>query len=126
MIESAVALNLVVIRTTDLEAASRFYSALGLEFSKERHGTGPEHLVARLGPLVFEIYPASGGASFTGIRLGFIVPSVHAAVLAAEAAGGKVVSPPREGLDGVGAVVMDPDGHKVEIALVSSGNRRAE
>ena len=38
------ALNLVVIRASDLERAARFYAALGIRLSRERHGSGPEHL----------------------------------------------------------------------------------
>ena len=35
-------LNLVVIRAAELERSQRFYEALGLRFSHEQHGRGPE------------------------------------------------------------------------------------
>ena len=52
-----VSLNLVVIRSPDIERACRFYSALGLAFTKHAHGTGPEHYACEIGGIVFEIYP---------------------------------------------------------------------
>jgi catechol 2,3-dioxygenase-like lactoylglutathione lyase family enzyme len=109
------ALNLVVIRSADLERAARFYAALGVEFVRERHGGGPEHLAARLGPVVFEVYPQGDGPSSLGVRLGFRVGSVAEAVEAARAAGGAVVSEPRPSPWGVRAVVADPDAHRIEL-----------
>ncbi|RYD29752.1 MAG: glyoxalase/bleomycin resistance/dioxygenase family protein, partial [Verrucomicrobiaceae bacterium] len=40
------ALNLVVLRSRDMEHAADFYNRLGLEFSRHRHGKGPEHFAA--------------------------------------------------------------------------------
>lgn len=37
-------LNLVVIRSVDLDRAEKFYNALGLLFERHSHGIGPEHL----------------------------------------------------------------------------------
>jgi hypothetical protein len=34
-------LNLLVLRTANLEDLRRFYSALGAHFERERHGNGP-------------------------------------------------------------------------------------
>lgn len=52
-----VLLNLVVIRSADLDRSESFYRTLGLTFTRHRHGAGPEHLSCELGPLVFEVYP---------------------------------------------------------------------
>src|SRR3546814_7493059 len=52
----------------DLEAAQRFYEALGLQFRRERHGNGPEHLTAPLGAAVFELYPADATTSRSEAR----------------------------------------------------------
>jgi catechol 2,3-dioxygenase-like lactoylglutathione lyase family enzyme len=113
--DSTPALNLLVIRTGDLEPAARFYAALGVEVARERHGGGPEHLAARLGPVVFEVYPQGDGPSSVGVRLGFRVASAAQAVEAARAAGGSVVSGPQPSPWGVRAVVADPDSHKIEL-----------
>ena len=73
--QQSVLLNLVVIRCADLDRSESFYRALGLSFTRHRHGAGPEHLSCELGPLVFEIYPG-GADSPSPSRIGFRVPSV--------------------------------------------------
>src|SRR5262245_44389775 len=88
------ALNLVVIRSADLDRAARFYAAVGIQTARERHGSGPEHLAAQLGEVVLEVYPLGNGPSSLGVRLGFRVTSVADAVEAALAAGGSSVSAP--------------------------------
>jgi catechol 2,3-dioxygenase-like lactoylglutathione lyase family enzyme len=109
------ALNLVVLRVSDLEQASRFYGALGLPLRPERHGSGPEHLTADLGGAVFDLCPRSGGAPTAGTRVGFRVSSVEAAVAACRALGAEILSPAAEGPWGLRAIVADPDGHRVEL-----------
>ncbi len=108
-------LNLVVLRSSDLERSGRFYAALGVRLRPERHGSGPEHLAGQAGGADFEIYPQGDAGATTGTRVGFRVASVAAAVAAAVAAGGAVVSPAREGPWGLRAVLADPDGHRVEL-----------
>src|SRR5262245_44186016 len=109
------ALNLVVIRSADLERAGAFYAALGVPLVRERHGSGPEHLAGPAGVAVLEVYPRGEGGGTLGVRLGFRVASVADAVAAAQGAGGSVVSPARESPWGLRAVVADPDGHRVEL-----------
>lgn len=111
-------LNLVVIRTADLERAARFYGVIGLTFTRERHGTGPEHLACEVAAagLVFEIYPRKAESeSSDATRLGFAVPDVDAAVAALLSAGGTPVTEPKDSPWGRRAVVADPDGHRVEL-----------
>ena len=113
---SNVTLNLVVLWSPDIERAAAFYSCLGLQFSKHRHGTGPEHFSAELPGAVFELYAlAADGSSTLGSRIGFRVPSVDAAVAALSEYPGAVISPPRDSEWGRRAVVADPDGHKIEL-----------
>jgi lactoylglutathione lyase len=109
-------LNLVVIRVSDLEASRRFYEGLGIQFSLEQHGSGPKHLAAELPGTVFEIYPRGNGPTTAGVRLGFRVESVAAAFSAAEQLGAEIASPPKESEWGLRAVIVDPDGHRVEIS----------
>jgi lactoylglutathione lyase len=112
----AITLNLIVIRSPDIDRAAEFYRALGLTLEKHRHANGPLHYVADVGGVVFEIYPRRGEEDNTcGVRLGFQVTSVEAAVTAAETAGGHVVSPPQFSQWGFRAVVDDPDGHRIEL-----------
>jgi lactoylglutathione lyase len=109
-----VTLRLIVLRSPDMERTARFYELLGIHFERERHGSGPEHLAGQVGPTVLEIYPPADGSDTVGVRLGFAVPSVDAAVAAVSEAGGKVVSTPQPGPWGYRAVVADPDGRRVE------------
>jgi lactoylglutathione lyase len=108
-------LNLVVLFSADPDRVARFYGLLGIHFEQERHGTGPEHLAGKLGAQVLEIYPQSGNAGVTEVRLGFSVNSVDAVVNAVRQAGGCVVSAPCLGKWGYRAVLADPEGRRVEI-----------
>jgi lactoylglutathione lyase len=109
-------LSLVVIRSGDLERSVLFYRTLGLEFVKHRHGAGAEHFACELGQAVFEIYPRSNDTDSTSAtRIGFRVPSVDDAVTRLEELGVQIISPPQESPWGRRAVVIDPDGHKVEL-----------
>ena len=75
-------LSLVVIRAQNINRLASFYSALGLKFTKHRHGNGPEHLSSTIGETVFEIYPSKGGNETTiATRLGFSVPSLTNALV---------------------------------------------
>jgi lactoylglutathione lyase len=113
------ALNLVVIRSADLERAARFYSALGILFTRERHGSGPEHLAGVAGGVTLEIYPLGEGGELRGVRIGFRVASLPEVLDAAAAAGGSIVSAARESPWGHRAVVADPDGHRIELVQAS-------
>jgi hypothetical protein len=44
---NAAKLNLLVLKTRQLDRLRAFYAALGLSFAEERHGEGPLHLAAR-------------------------------------------------------------------------------
>jgi hypothetical protein len=109
-------LNLVVIRSSDADRATNFYSKLGLTFTKHRHGNGPEHYSAVTAGVVFEIYPQSGtGSSSLGTRIGFTVPSVDDAIKALGDDAAAIESPAKDSEWGRRAVVADPDGHRVEL-----------
>lgn len=111
--DAAISLNLVVIRSTDLERAAEFYRKLGLRFTRHRHGKGPEHLAAELSGTVFEIYPAApDGPSTLGTRIGFSIPSIDSVIMGI---GDAVISPPKDSPWGRRSVISDPDGHRVEL-----------
>lgn len=119
-------LNLVVIRSADLDRAERFYRVLGLHFERHRHGSGPEHLAAQphAGGYVFEIYLASAKAgSTTGVRIGFNMDAVDTYIDGLVEAGGAIIQAPVDSEWGRRAVVADPDGHRVE--LVTPPDRAA-
>ncbi|MEH2157811.1 VOC family protein [Nostoc sp.] len=53
-----ISLSLIVIRTMNLDSTLSFYSALGMEFIEEQHGSSNlVHYACDLGNIVLEIYP---------------------------------------------------------------------
>jgi predicted enzyme related to lactoylglutathione lyase len=112
---SNVVVNLIVLRSADLRRAEAFYNLLGIKFDHERHGTGPEHLAARLGSLVLELYPPSEDTGTRAVRLGFRVASVRDTTARLAAAGATIIKPPTHGTWGLRAVLADPDGHRIEL-----------
>jgi len=94
--------SLLVLYSPQLEECRRFYSSLGLVFSAEHHGDGPDHYAAVLGDgTVFELYPAPLGRTTGALRLGLEVDGVAAALS---------LAPGRH-------VVKDPDGRTVELQV---------
>jgi lactoylglutathione lyase len=111
-----VKLNLLVLRVAELAKARRYYERLGMLFTEEQHGKGPLHLSANLEGTVFELYLKTESESSTsGTRFGLAVDDVQRAVRDAEASGGTVLVAPRVSHWGIRAVVVDLDGHKIEI-----------
>ena len=108
-------MNLVVLRSPDIDRASRFYSKLGLLFTKHRHGNGPEHYSSCVDGFVFEIYPLGKRQPTLDTRIGFSVDDVDSIVPMLVAIGAELVSPVAESEWGRRAVVKDFDGHTVEL-----------
>ncbi|MDC0740780.1 VOC family protein [Polyangium mundeleinium] len=108
-------LSLLVIRTSDIDAAKRFYEALGLLWREERHEGGPRHDSCRVGATLLELYPAKE-APRGRMRLGFRVDDPARAAEAAIAAGGRWR---RDAHPGAGIILQDPDGNDVELAVPS-------
>jgi predicted enzyme related to lactoylglutathione lyase len=110
-------LSLVVIRAADPAQLARFYSALGMSFQPEQHGAGPLHYVSTDTGITFEIYPRSAEEPpTTGTRLGFATVALDVVLNALTEYGGEIVAPARVSPWGRRAVVIDPEGHKVEIS----------
>lgn len=109
-------LSLVVMRAHDVDRLASFYEALGLHFTRHRHGKGPEHVSATIGETVFEIYPANGANESTvSTRLGFSVPSLTNALGQLRGRHATVLTEPSDTPFGRRAVVRDFEGHKVEL-----------
>ncbi|WUU94021.1 glyoxalase/bleomycin resistance/dioxygenase family protein [Spirillospora sp. NBC_01491] len=90
----------MVIYTPRLEECRRFYQDLGLGFTPERHGDGPEHFAAVLPDgTVFELYPATAERHTGAMRLGFALGGRSA---------GPALAPGRH-------LLRDPDGRTVEL-----------
>ena len=93
-------MTLLVLYSPHLEQCHDFYANLGLTFTAEKHGQGPEHYAAVLADgTVFELYPARPGRQTDSLRLGLTVS-------------GDAVAPP---LAPGRHVLTDPDGRAVEV-----------
>jgi Predicted enzyme related to lactoylglutathione lyase len=114
---AAAELYLIVIRVADVERAKQLYKTLGLAFSREQHGSGPEHFAAVLGGVVFEIYPQKHPLEQErGVRLGFRVESVDRTLESLVKFPLEVVVQPHDAAYGRRAVVRDPDGYILELS----------
>lgn len=110
-------LNLLVIWSQESEALVEFYAILGIQLLPEQHGKGPQHYAAQ-GPAstVFEIYPATSDEKVTrNIRLGFEITQLDTVLAQLTAAGFAIHQPAKASAWGYRAVVLDPEGRKVEL-----------
>ena len=111
-----VQINLIVIRSANIDRSAEFYGLLGLQLIKHSHGSGPMHYAAEMGAQVFEIYPIQKeNETSVGARIGFKVEGLDAAVERLQEAGGRVISSPKESPWGRRAVLADLDGHRIEL-----------
>lgn len=116
-------LNLVVLRSHDVERAARFYSAKGLLFLKNRHGNRPERFTSEVDGLVFELYPMGAAGPTAPTRIGFSVDDVDSLIDELVAVGGELVSGPSDSEWGRRAVMKDLDGHTVELVTPPGRDR---
>jgi len=114
-------MSLVVLRSPDIERAVRFYQAIGMLFTKHRHGSGPEHYATEENSFVFEIYPIGSRIPTTSVRIGFSVDDVDSVVKTLADIGGQIVSSPKNSPWGRRAVIKDLDGHTIELTNCPGG-----
>ncbi|PZO43427.1 MAG: bleomycin resistance protein [Pseudanabaena frigida] len=116
---SKVLLNLIVIRSSNIDESAVFYQQIGLSLIKHQHGNGLEHFTSNLDGIIFEIYPfITGSASASATRIGFQVTSLDVVVGELQKHGASIISPPKNSPWGRRAVVSDPDGHVVELTQI--------
>ena len=110
----SVRVNLIVAWCKDLEANRQFYEMLGLQFVKEQHD-GPSHYAAKMGHVVFELYPLSHQEGLTiPMRLGFTIKNLN--YVRKQLQLNQIPSSDvHENIHGRSIVVTDPDGRKVEL-----------
>jgi lactoylglutathione lyase len=116
-------LNLLVLRVADLDRAVAFYQLLGLRFKKHEHGSGPVHFAAERDRFVFELYLATAEQPVSAsTRIGFEIADVVKSVATLGAfPGARILSAPVASPWGLRAVVVDPDGHRVELSEAVAG-----
>ncbi len=113
----------LVLFASDLNAASAFYRAIGVELIDEDHDEGPVHAAAELGGIHFAVYQAEDGV---GVRArawrsassdfpGFFVESLEAVTAHLTAIGARLLEGHQQRPWGCRIVAEDPDGRAVEI-----------
>jgi catechol 2,3-dioxygenase-like lactoylglutathione lyase family enzyme len=110
-------LNLLVLRSSDIELARAFYACFGMTFMRHAHGKGPEHYAHEDERGVFEIYPTPPGAPPDNAGIGFGVPRLEEIACALRAIGA-APGEPKDNPWGRTFVVRDPDGRRVEVKEV--------
>jgi lactoylglutathione lyase len=116
MTEHPPSLRLLVLKSAKTEAVLAFYTAIGLSFKQEQHGTGPKHHSAQIGATVFELYPLGGkDVADPTPRLGFAVDDLGKTLENLSALNGAIIREPEATAWGRRAVVHDPDGRSVEL-----------
>lgn len=70
-------LNLLVLRSADMDRAKFFYTCFGMSFTRHAHGNGPEHFAHEDDAGVFEIYPVAPGIAPDNAGLGFAVTQLR-------------------------------------------------
>lgn len=110
-------LKLIVLRTPDPQRLAQFYTKLGLQFDYHRHGNNPYHYSTPIGETVFEIYPLMKNQTTvdTSLRLGFNVNNFYNVLQKISESGMEIVTEPTQIEWGIMAVVLDPDGRKIEL-----------
>jgi predicted enzyme related to lactoylglutathione lyase len=110
-------LNLLVIRSAIPADLAKFYAHFGYDFDYHRHGAGPWHYAATMAGLTLEIYPLEKlqSAPDKHLRLGFLVTDVDEMLERMDA---EVLSKPTDSEWGRRAVVVDPEGRRVELAQI--------
>ena len=109
--------KLLVLKTRQLDVLREFYSALGIELTREKHGEGPLHFAGRIGDSILELYPLSTEPSppDATTRLGFAVGDLAKTLAALEGLGVTIDAKSQRTAWGTRAVVGDPDGRAVEL-----------
>lgn len=110
-------LNLIVIRTQQLEKQAKFYEKLGIKFQYHKHGNSPYHYSADLDGTVFEIYPTKNENSVNrSTRLGFQVKDLDQLIENLEVTEVEsIIKYPEPTTWGYTALIKDLDGRKIEL-----------
>lgn len=109
-------MNLLVLKTPDIERAANFYRLIGLSFERHQHGSGPSHYATDLGELVFEIYPGQLERPLSSdTRLGFQVGDLDDTLNDLRRHGVRIIKEKAPSSWGLRAVVEDFAGYRVEL-----------
>jgi predicted enzyme related to lactoylglutathione lyase len=112
-------LNLLVHQVKDIQHTAQFYAALGIQFQAEQHGVGPVHYSALLDNTVLEIYPANNAEAVTShIHLGFKIQHLAETMNKLKSMNIQVTAEPKQTPWGFRAMLINHDGHVIELIEV--------
>lgn len=94
-----------------------FYALLGAVFNYHRHDTGPYHYSAIMEQIVLEIYPLTKTQTQADrdLRLGLGMDDFDGTIQLLKENGVRFSLEPMQTEHGFMAVVIDPDGRKIEL-----------
>jgi predicted lactoylglutathione lyase len=108
-------INLLVLRTNDIEKTSKFFNEFGLNLEYHSHG-GQFHYGSEINGFVFEIYPITEKTILTkGLRIGFQVENMDELMERLMKYDIKIISKPKMSEWGYRCVINDFDGHVIEL-----------
>lgn len=110
-------IRLLVLRTSDTKQLAEFYSLLGFTFEYHKHGNSPYHYSATIGPTVLEIYPLAKNQTEAdkNLRLGFSINNFDEVIQQLKTLEVSFSMEPTQTDFGFMAVIIDPDGRKIEL-----------
>ncbi|WP_439698683.1 VOC family protein [Mucilaginibacter sp. AW1-7] len=110
-------IKLLVIRTGDIEKLAKFYELLSFAFEYYKHGDSPYHYSATVGETVIEIYPLTKSQTEAdkSLRLGFEIDNFDTTIELLKENNIVFLSQPISTEFGLMAIVIDPDGRKIEL-----------
>lgn len=110
-------INLIVIRTENLDLLKSQYELLGMKFENHRHGNGPFHYAYESNGMTFEIYHLTKSMEKAdgNLRLGFDVPDLAKVIERLKNTDWIIKSDIQETEWGMTAIVQDLDGRKIEL-----------
>lgn len=110
-------ISLLVLRTTDIKSLANFYSLLGLVFEYHKHGNSPYHYSATIGQTVLEIYPLAKNqiTPDNNLRFGFGIDNFDEKIRQLKKLRTTFSSEPLQTEFGFIAIIVDPDGRKIEL-----------
>lgn len=108
----------IVIYSCNLVESNEFYSKIGFNVQKHKHGDGAQHLVCENGDVLLEIYPLPSSNNHNktkNIKIGLKVAS-HATILNEfEFFKKYLYIPPKETEWGRKMSLIDPDGYIIDL-----------
>ena len=110
-------IRLLVLRTSNTKLLADFYSLFGLQFEYHKHDSSPYHYSATIKGTILEIYPLAKNQieADKNLRLGFGIENFEKVMYELNILQTGFVQEPTQTAFGFMAIIIDPDGRKIEL-----------